>query len=63
MPFKVGDRVQCIEGTILGSIGTVVAVMLNANGFAQFNLYDVRFDFGMRTVCGIDLALQAENKR
>ena len=58
--FKVGDYVVWIEGQdpLGGSaVGKIVAVIPSDTGTAEFNLYDVEFPFGKRTLYGTQLTL------
>ena len=57
--FKVGDRVAWTAGVLVRRvvIGTVVNVMPNDNGLDDFNIYDVFFDFGLRTLHGSELTV------
>ena len=49
--FELGERVRCIDASWQhkNAEGTVVIVMSPPGGLAQ---YDVRFEFGVRTLYG-----------
>jgi hypothetical protein len=60
--FHIGDRVAWTAKTTSNRvIGTVVKVIPNVRGIANFNLYDVAFNFGLLTLHGVDLTPVATN--
>ena len=59
MPLlKVGSLVslQNASGQEVEELGTVVNVIPSDSGMAEFNLYEVDFAFGIRTLYGSDLS-------
>ena len=60
--FKLGDYVEWIEaarGPLSGNaVGKIVAIIPSDTGRADFNLYDVEFSFGRRTLHGTQLSLK-----
>src|SRR5262245_21644108 len=60
MSFQIGDRVRWSneKSGRSGSVGIVVNVVLhNEQDPPAFNLYDVKFDFGVLTLHGSELTL------
>jgi hypothetical protein len=59
MSFQIGDRVRWLKEKprFTGSVGIVVNVLSNDQHLPDFNLYDVKFDFGLLTVHDSELAL------
>ena len=58
--FKVGDYVAWTEGEGPGgsAVGKIVAIIPSDTGTPEFNLYDVEFPFGKRTLYGTQLTLK-----
>ena len=59
MPLlKVGSLVSLknASGQEVEELGTVINVIPSDNGMAEFNLYEVDFAFGIRTLHGFDLS-------
>jgi len=58
--FKVGDYVRWAaaesESRYKNCVGTITAVIPNDKNLDAFAMYDVRFDFGDRTLYGTQLA-------
>src|SRR5262245_34813704 len=60
MTFQIGDRVRWSneKSGYSGSVGIVVNVVLyDEQNLQDFNLYDVKFDFGALTLLGSELTL------
>jgi hypothetical protein len=59
MSFQIGDRVRWLKEKpgFTGSVGIVVDVVSKDQHVSDFNLYDVKFDFGLLTVHGSELTL------
>ena len=57
--LKVGSLVSLknVSGQEVEELGTVVNVIPSDSGMAGFNLYDVDFAFGIRTLHGSELSL------
>ena len=56
--FKVGDQVLWIDATSdvdKGSVGTIVDFVPSIYGVGSFHLYEVQFDFGLRSLYGTQL--------
>jgi hypothetical protein len=58
--FKLGDYVEWIEGQdpLRSAVGKIVAIIPSDTGTPQFDLYDVEFPFGKRTLYGAQLTLK-----
>jgi len=56
--LKVGSLVSLknASGQEVEELGTVINVIPSDNGMAEFNLYEVDFAFGIRTLHGFDLS-------
>jgi len=52
MLFQVGNRVRWMTDQVdpRQSIGLVIQILPNARGLREFDLYQVAFDFGTRTL-------------
>src|SRR5215510_1589365 len=59
MSFQIGDRVRWLKEKpgFNGSVGIVVNVLCHDQRLLDFDLYDVKFDVGLLTVQGCELAL------
>jgi hypothetical protein len=59
MSLQIGDRVRWSNEKFgrSGSVGIVVNVLLMTHDLPDFNLYDVKFDFGVRTLHASELTL------
>jgi hypothetical protein len=59
MQFQVGDRVQWVRAVpdtkLKGAAGVILAVIEADKRPDEYNLYDIRFEFGMYTLYGTQL--------